>query len=102
MSFDNNLYTFLTRILELLGREFIIEGMTWDGEGRERVTLVLDTIPRGILVTPLADLPSRVRSPAMYEVSLGCFTWSATSGTANAPAPGPASGNNGSRMDLTA
>ncbi len=102
MSYDNNLHAFLTCIVEALGREFIIEGMTWDGEGRERVTLTLDTIPRGLLVTPLADLPSRIRAPAMHEVSLGRFTWTATSGTANAPAPGLPPGSDGSRMDLTA
>ena len=100
MSYDNNLHAFLTCIVEVLGREFIIEGMTWDGEGCERVTLTLDTIPRGLLVTPLADLPSRIQAPAMHEVCLGHFTWTATSGTTNMPAPGLSPGSDGSRMDL--
>ncbi len=82
-----------------MGRDFMIEGMTWDGEGCERVTITLDTIPRGLLVSPLADLPTRVRAPTMHEVSAGRFTWTATSGTANAPAPG-LTPSDGARMDL--
>ena len=101
MACENNLHAFLTRIVEVLGRDFIIEGMTWDGEGRERVSITLDTIPRSLLITPLADLPARVRAPAMHEVSAGCFTWTAMPGTANVPAPGSASGDR-ARTDLAA
>ena len=88
MANENTLHMFLLRIMEVLGCDFMIEGLTWDGEGRERVTMTIDTIPRGLLIPPLADLPSRIRAPGTHEVSTGRFTWAPISGMAHIPVPG--------------